>query len=538
VLDSKEAAAMQDMPDPSADLSLHEGYRLKVAPSPARLRAIFNGETIADSADVLVMRETNYPPVYYFPRKDVAMHLLVPTDQRSHCPFKGNANYWTLRVADREVENIAWSYEDPFDEATLVKDHIALYWDKMDEWLIDEQPMPAPVRSNQQSTNPLVPWLVDQAWRAQTAPELLAILAEALRNAEFPLWRARIMIQTLNPLLFARGYTWQQDIDGIVEFQATHAGVDRPQYQDSPFAAIIRGEGGIRRRLEGDTARLDYPILEELITEGATDYVAMSMRFTDGQINILVLVSNQPDGFSTEQLGHLYQILPNLSRLLEAHAQRSSARSLLQTYLGQGAGDMVMEGHVKRGDAEELEAIILMSDLRDSTSLAEMLPKDDYLAALNDYFDCVAGAVIANGGDVLKYIGDAVLAIFPIEHDATGCSSAFDRALAALQDANQRMDEVNVARQTRANAPPLRFGTGVHSGHLTFGNVGTQGRLDFTVIGSGVNQAARLASLCKTLGETVIISKAVADHAAVSVKSLGHHELRGIRERQELFTLS
>lgn len=528
---------MQDVSNPSADRSLHDGYRLQVAPCASRITVRFQDQTIADSADVLIMRETNHAPVYYFPRKDVAMNLLEPTDHRSHCPFKGNANYWTLHVGGREAQNVAWSYEDPFDEALVVKDHIAFYWDKMEAWLADGEPMAQPLRSEQQTTNPLVPWLIDQASRAQTTPELLTTFAEALRAADFPVWRARFMIQTLNPLLFARGYSWQEGIEGIAEFQATHAGLHRPQYQDSPFAAIFNGEGGIRRRLEGENVRLDFPILVELKAEGATDYVAVPMRFADGQINILVLVSVAPGGFSTDQLGHLYQILPNLGRLLEAHAQRTSARSLLQTYLGQGAGAMVMEGHVKRGDAEELEAIILMSDLRDSTTLAETLPKSEYLTALDDYYDCVAGAVIENGGDVLKYIGDAVLAIFPIHSTGSCATSAFDKALAALKDANRRMATVNEERQSRANAPPLKFGTGVHSGRLTFGNVGTQGRLDFTVIGSDVNKTARIASLCKTLGETVIVSKAVANQVPVSLRSLGEHQLRGIQEPQELFTL-
>ena len=298
----------------------------------------------------------------------------------------------------------------------------------------------------------------------------------------------------------------------------------------------FKGEGGIRRRLEGSSARLDFPILAELVTEGATDYVAVPMRFSDGQINILVLVSDQTGGFRTDQLGHLYQVLANLSRLLEAHAQRGSSRSLLQTYLGRGAGGMVMEGLVKRGDAEELEAVILMSDLRDSTGLAETLTKDAYLSALNDYYDCVAGAVIDNGGDVLKFIGDAVLAIFPIDDKATVNASAYDHALAALADANQRIGVINTAREAQGG-PQLRFGTGVHSGQLTFGNVGTPGRLDFTVIGSGVNQTARIASLCKTLGESVIVSQTVAANTSVSLRSLGQHELRGIRETQELFTL-
>ncbi|MFY0611293.1 MAG: DUF427 domain-containing protein [Hyphomicrobiaceae bacterium] len=527
---------MQDIPDTLPDLAHHEGYRLNVTANPKRMRAVFNGQTIADSGDVLVLHETNYPPVYYFPRDDVVMQYLQPVDHLTHCPFKGDASYWLLNVGERQVANAAWSYPQPYDEAAVVKDHIAFYWDKIDAWFEDDEPMPPPERPADSVANPLITWLLEKAWQPQSIPELLKALSKALDEADFPVWRTRLLIQTLNPLLFAHGYTWQRGVEEIAEFQATHAGRDLPQYQNSPFAAIINGEGGIRRRLEGSNARLDFPILTELVAEGATDYVAVPMRFSDGQINILVLVSDAPGGFRTDQLSHLYQVLANLSRLLEAHAQRNSSRSLLQTYLGQDAGGMVMEGLVKRGDAEEVDAIILMSDLRDSTVLAEKLAKDDYLAALNDYYDCVAGAVIDNGGDVLKFIGDAVLAIFPIGDQAGDSASAYDRAFTALTDANQRMAVINAEREARGHTA-LRFGTGVHSGQLTFGNVGTPGRLDFTVIGTGVNQTARIASLCKTLGEAVIVSDAVAAKTSADLKSLGHHELRGIREPQELFTL-
>lgn len=533
---------MQDRADPPSDSAHHDGYRLQIAPAGQTVRATLHGETIAESDNALMMRETRHAPVYYFPRDDVRMQHLVPTTHRTHCPFKGNASYWSIHIGDRTIENVAWSYEAPYDEATAVKDYIAFYWDKLDDWLIDEKPAPKPQRSDTAPANPLVSWIVEQAWRAPSTPELLDALAGALRDADFPLWRARLLIQTLNPLLFATGFTWQIGEVGIAQFQATHAGQNSPQYQDSPFAAIINGEGGIRRRLQGPAAQIDFPVLHELVAEGATDYVAVPMKFSDGQINILVLVSDATDGFTTEQLGHLYEILPNLSRLLEAHAQRASSLTLLKTYLGQSAGHMVMDGLVKRGDAKELPAVIWLTDLRDSTVLAESLSKEDYLAALNDYYDCVAGAVVDHGGDVLKFIGDAVLAIFPFE-DTSGLSgpsgdesSAVDKALAAADEALTRIAVINTERVSRDSGPPLKFGTGLHCDTLTFGNVGTPGRLDFTVIGSGVNKTARIAALCKELDTAIVVSEAIAGHTKMPLTSLGRHTLRGFAAPQELFT--
>ncbi len=529
--------ALTEAPRSDSERDHHEGYHVRVAPETKRIRVEFGGATIAESSAVLVMHETRYAPVYYFPREDVRMERLELTDHTTHCPFKGNASYYTVRVGEREAMNGAWSYENPFDEAAIVAGHIAFYFDRMDGWWWDDEPICEPPRVDDKAPpNPFIDWLVDAAWQPKSVPDLLEALALQLARAGFPVWRVRLLIRTLNPQLFAISYAWQRDVAGIAEFQATHAGVQTRQYQDSPFAAIIRGEGGIRRNLEGAGPRLDFPILRDLVAEGATDYVAMPMRFSDGQINILVLVSDAPGGFRTEQLGQLYEILPNLSRLLEAHAQRASSLSLLQTYLGNDAGRKVLDGLVKRGDGEELQAVIWLSDLRESTALADSISRQDYLAALNSYFDCVAGAVIENGGEVLKFIGDAVLAIFAIEAGQDGECQASDRALAAVRDAWHRIGDVNAMRE-RTGQPPLRFGIGLHRGPVTYGNVGTSGRLDFTVIGPGVNETSRIEALCKTLDQRVLISKEVAAATSAPVVSLGMHTLRGVREPQELFTV-
>ena len=176
---------MQDIPDPLPDLAHHEGYRLKVTTHPKRMRAIFNGKTIADSAHVLVMRETNYPPVYYFPRDDVAMNHLQPVEHLTHCPFKGDARYWSLNVEDRLAQNAAWSYPEPYDEAAVVKDHIAFYWDEIDAWLEDGEPMAAPERSAETDANPLIAWLLEKAWQPQSIPELLRAMSKAMMEAGF-----------------------------------------------------------------------------------------------------------------------------------------------------------------------------------------------------------------------------------------------------------------------------------------------------------------------------------------------------------------
>jgi class 3 adenylate cyclase/uncharacterized protein (DUF427 family) len=497
----------------------------------------FQGETVADSSSVLVMHETRLAPVYYFPRDDVRMELLVKTDHRTHCPFKGNASYWTIRIGDKSAKNVAWSYETPYDESSGVEGYIAFDWRAIENWYADDNLIAEPPSDTADTkANPLVNWLVRDAWMSKSSRDLVARFSDAMNAAGIPLWRTRLLVRTLNPLLYALIYRWQRDGDEVAPFEVSHEGLQSEQYLNSPFAVVINGEGGVRRRLEGPGARLDFPVLEDLVAEGATDYVAMPLRFSDGQLNILTLVSDQPGGFSTEALGQVYEILPTLSRLFETHAVRLSSATLLRTYLGSDAGQRVMDGLVKRGDGEDIHAAIWITDLRDSTSLAASLSREDYLSLLNRYFDSVAGAVLDHGGEVLKFIGDSVLAIFAIEDSDQKEPEACARALAAADDASRQIEAYNMERAA-GSAPLLEFGIGLHRGDLTFGNIGTSKRLDFTVIGSAVNEAARIESLSKTLNRQILISAEFRDSVPDPMISLGRHPLRGVTEECEIFAL-
>jgi len=515
----------------------HEGYRLSLESESRRIRAEFQGQTIADSGKVLVMHETRLAPVFYFPRDDVRMEHLVKTDRSTHCPFKGNASSWTIRVGENSAENAAWSYETAYDESSRVDKYIAFDWQAIDTWFADDT-VSAEQRRDQTVAKdiPLVNWVVRDAWMSKSSRDLVMRFSDAMIAAGFPLWRLRLLVRTLNPLLYALIYTWQRDCDEVTVFEISHENLQSEQYRNSPFALVINGEGGVRRRLEGPNVRLDFPILEDLVAEGATDYVAMPLRFSDGQLNILTLVSDRPGGFSTEALGQIYEILPTLSRLFESHALRLSSATLLRTYLGSDAGQRVMDGLVKRGDGEDIHAAIWITDLRESTALAASLSREDYLSLLNRYFDSVAGAVLDHGGEVLKFIGDSVLAIFAIDDPDQKEPEACARALAAAAEASRQIAAVNEERAADG-APALGFGIGLHRGDLTYGNVGTSKRLDFTVIGSAVNEASRIESLSKTLNRQILISAAFRESVPDSLISLGHHSLRGVTGEREIFGL-
>ena len=513
----------------------HAGYRLIVDASGKRIRALFANEVIADSDRALVMYESGYAPVAYFPRDDVRIDLLRRTEQRTHCPFKGDAAYWSVEAGGRRTDNAAWSYEDPYEEAEIVRDHIAFHWDQMDRWIegddeVKEQPRPAVTAKS----NVLVDWLVRQAWRASTPEELIQRLAERLIEAELPLWRMRLMIRTLHPQLFATGFWWQSDLDGVQTVHPSHEVMTSPVFLESPFAPILRGEGGVRRRLEGPNPRLDYPILRDLHADGATDYVAMPMRFSDGQINIFTLVSREKGGFSTAQLGLVYEILPMLSRLFEVFSLQVNASTLLGTYLGRRTGGQVLNGQIKRGDGQDIDAAIWMCDLRNSTALSESLSRDAYLDTLNQFFDCMVEPIVAQGGEVLKYVGDSVLAIFPIEDSDSSAEEACARALAAAEQACAKVTELNQKRAERGEQL-LGCGVGLHRGRLSYGNIGSSERLDFTVIGTAVNEVARIEDMTKTLRRPVLMSSAFAESYGKPLTSLGRHALRGVSGQQEIF---
>jgi adenylate cyclase len=283
--------------------------------------------------------------------------------------------------------------------------------------------------------------------------------------------------------------------------------------------------------------KLDFPVVRDLHAEGATDYVAMPFHFADGQLNVMSMTSFAKGGFSTSDLGRVYEVLPVLARLFEVHAQRRTAMTLLQTFLGRHTGARVLDGLVKHGDGEHIDSVVWFSDLRDSTALSISMERGAYLDYLNRYFHCMAGAIMESGGEVLRFIGDAALAIFPIGGNwsgATGEAEACRRAISAAKLAAERIAADNAAHPERV---PIRYGIGLHLGQVTYGNIGVPERLEFTVIGSAANTAARVESMTKTLGRNIVISAAFAERYAGKLTSLGKHRLKDVEGEQELFTL-
>lgn len=516
-------------------------YEIRYEPCAQRVRAEFNGICIADSSRAVLVRETRAAPAYYFPREDVRMEFLQPTALHTHCPFRGNASYWTLRVAGQETENAAWSYEEPYRGAEPIRGHISFYRDKIGALYDGDEEIEFAARPAGMHANPLAGWLLAEAWKATSTEALAAQFFAVLRSSDCPIARATVIIPTLHPQIFATVLVWRDDTPDIRVVFEPHDVLHQPKFADSPFAPIMRGAGGVRRRLEDAGVKLDFPVVRDLHAEGATDYVAMPFRFSDGQINVMSMTSFAAGGFSTAHLGRIYEVLPALGRLFEVHAQRRTAVALLETYLGQHTGRQVLEGLVRRGDGEHIHAVIWFCDLRDSTALSETMGREAYLQHLNRFFDCMAGAVMDCGGEVLRFIGDAVLAIFPIAESAesarsaaTGAIEACRRALKAARMAGERVRAANAANP---EFPPLGYGIGLHLGDVTYGNIGVPRRLEFTVIGAAANEAARVESMTKELGRKVLVSAAFADQYPGRLVSVGRCHLKGIEGERELYTL-
>jgi len=508
------------------------GYRIAIEPYPRRVKVVFDGIAIADSDRAVELRETRHAPVVYFPKADVRMDLLELAAYRTHCPFKGDATYWTLAVGDRRVENAVWAYEEPLAEAARLAGHVAFYRGRVDAWLEDGEPVrDAPRAEPHAHENPLVDWIMRDAWRVTSVDELVLRLGRTLDAIGMPILRMNLIVRTLHPQVMGTIHQWERGRNAADRIELSHARSREEKFLVSPFVHIFEGRGGVRRRLEGPEAKLDYPVLEDLREVGATDYAAMPIHFSDGQIHALTLATDRPGGFRTEELGFLHEVLPLLGRIVEAHALRYTARTLLDTYLRRNTGGRVLEGLTRRGDGEVIPAVVWWADLRGSSALAEQLPRERYLELLNHFFECTAGPAIERDGEVLKFIGDAVLAIFPLQDDPR----AAERALDAARDALARIERFNAS--LAADEPRLGVALALHLGDVNYGNIGIEGRLDFTVTGPAVNTVARLERLSKGLGRPIVTSGAFAQLVRDQVVCLGSHELQGIRTPVEVYTL-
>jgi adenylate cyclase len=383
-------------------------------------------------------------------------------------------------------------------------------------------------------------WLLEQGSSTQDMPQFLLGLVKSLSESGFPLLRLNVGQRTLHPQIAAIGYIWSRGDTDITTITRDFSVISSAAYTKSPIRQLYEfGIKRIRRRLEGPDAQMDFPILTEMRDLGATDYAIFALNFGAIVRSSMSITTDQPGGFSDTQLAAFEAIVPIMAMIVEKLETRRLAGALLEVYLGKDPGRRVLAGAIQRGEGVTIAAAVWYCDLRDFTRLSNKMPRDEVIALLNDYFDAVARPVHANGGEILKFIGDAVLAIFPMLDD-------LDRdqqcrvALTAAMEALEAISELNELRAS-AGKKPLKIGIGLHAGSVTYGNIGVVShdlaRLDFTVIGPAVNLAARIGDLCRPLDEVLLASRAFASPCGSTLVPLGKYDLRGFDQPEEVFGL-
>ena len=392
-------------------------------------------------------------------------------------------------------------------------------------------------------------WAVQEGLRGAAAHELFDGYCQRLVLHGTPLWRAHVAMETLHPQWSGYGCTWRRDLNAIAPEQYAHGSLDDPDFLVSPLADLIRRarerepSPSMRRRLEAGPDQRDFPILEEFFALGATDYYARLFTYgvegdrSQGTGIVYSFATDKKGGFDEENLTLIEATLSGLSLAMKAHAAYVIASGLLGTYLGEDAGRRVHAGAVTRGSVEKLQAVIFYADIRGFTAISNSGSGPAVVDLLNDLFEILTGSLRERGGQVLKFIGDALLATFSF--DEPRGADACRRALESALEAQQKLDALNRDRSA-AGLAPVAVDLALHVGEVFYGNVGAVDRLDFTVIGRAVNEVARIEALCEPLGQSILVSAefvALAADTGCRLAPLGRHALRGVREPKEIFAL-
>lgn len=378
-----------------------------------------------------------------------------------------------------------------------------------------------------------VEWLVREAWRGTNRRELAEEICRRLLADGVPLARFTAHTPTLHPELFGDSFFWRRDQGRATYERAAHTIKDTAVFRKSPLLAAAESRKPLRCRLADPSVADEYPLFQQLAAEGITEYVALPLEFADGALAFVTFASDAPEGFSDDHLRQLEDAGLVLARLAEIYVIRALAVRLLDVYVGHDAGERILKGRIRRGDGETINAAIFMADLRGFTRLSDSRPRDEVIGILNDFFDRMATPVQEQGGEVLKFIGDAVLAVFR----TGGTRDAAASALAAARGAIAGMAELNRARAANGQ-PALGFGIALHVGDVMYGNIGARERLDFTVIGPAVNRAERIGRLCKTLSRRLVASVDFADRVPGQLVPLGTHPLDGVAGTHTLYGLT
>jgi adenylate cyclase len=379
----------------------------------------------------------------------------------------------------------------------------------------------------------LIDWLIDGARSAAVPTRMMSETCERLVRAGIPLWRVSVFLRMLNPDIFGRSFVWRPGAEVVVT-AADFDVQDSPEFKRSPLAILYEKEQEVRYRLD-DTESKRFPFFDDMRAEGVTDYIALPLLFTDGSVHASSWTTRQAGGFSDGQLDALRALVTPLARIIEIINLRRMAVTLLDTYVGNRAGERILGGQIRRGHTETMQAAIWLSDLRGFTALSDRLPAETVVDILNGYFDCQVSSIRTHGGEVLKFMGDGLLAVFPIDEYVGDIRQVCSHVLEAARESRASVEAMHYP--IGKTVERFRFGVALHVGQILYGNIGGGNRLDFTCIGPAVNLAARLEKIAGRLSRTIVASEGFAGICAGGWADLGEFPIAGFARAERVYGL-
>ncbi|OSJ14778.1 adenylate/guanylate cyclase domain-containing protein [Bradyrhizobium canariense] len=392
--------------------------------------------------------------------------------------------------------------------------------------------MTAPENKSATLSDGVVDWLINGTRDQRFIDNIFAEMCIRLQQAGIPLARSTLHVLIQHPQWLGARFMWADGMREAEIARVDHDVRERSEYIGSPANEMFDGATELRENLEQDPALgRKHALYREMRAQGLTDYVAWPLYHTLGKRHLVTFATNRPGGFDDTHVAALKNLLPVLALVSEIRVKNRLARTLLETYVGSHAGELILAGATRRGTGTTVRAAIMICDLRDFTKISDNWPRDDVIDLLNDYFDAMSEPIARHGGEILKFIGDGLLAIFPLS-EPKACANL----LHAVTEARQAMIALN-ARNDGTGRAPLNYGIGVHVGDVMYGNIGSSTRLDFTVIGPAVNMASRLEALTKQLGKKVLLSRDFAElvEREFELEHVGRYEVRGFSDPIELF---
>lgn len=382
----------------------------------------------------------------------------------------------------------------------------------------------------------VVGWMRQAALRGDDLKSIVVGTCDRLAATGLPLARAHLSFSMLHPLYSASSFTWVRGAEmETMEFQTTPDGMPPDAFAKSPYYHLLNNNlEHLRRRLDTSPAN-EFPIFEDLRRLGVTDYLAFAQRFEKNDRGMLgSWATDAKDGFSEDMIKALLRVQGNLAMACRMAVLGQLAENMLTTYIGGDAGKRVLSGQIRRGDGETVRAILVMGDMRNSTELAEHGSRQTFIDTLNDFFDAIAMPFNRNGGEIINFIGDGFLAVYPCHRHRIPSETAARAAMSAVRQATARMAALNQSRQV-VGLEPIGFGIGLHVGNVMYGNVGLRNRLTFSAFGAAVNEVQRLESLTKKFGKPVVASEKFVTYCGGDWELLGAEKLRGIDNKVSVY---